>query len=297
MRAADELAEVVAGDVLDDRAAGVRDRAVGEHERDAEQQVARRAEAVAPRAREVAGEAAADGRVAGRIERELLAVGREPRTERREPDAGLDGDREVAGLVREHAVELRERELERRRRRVRSTRAGRRAVARAQHARDSSSTVAGSETLDKRRPSRADACGAARAPRRTGAASAGACPGSRARPGRTRGARRSITARSSRREHQRHRAGLVDADAVLAGDRAAGRDAGVEDRARAQLGPLGLALDGPVVEDERVQVAVAGVEDVADAQAVLDRELLDAAGARRAAASAGRRRPARSSRG
>ena len=41
-----------------------------------------------------------------------------------------------------------------------------------------------------------------------------------------------------------------------------GVDAGVEDRRREPLGPLGLALDALVVEDERVQVAVAGVEDV-----------------------------------
>ena len=72
-RAADELAEVVAGDVLDDLAAGVDDRAVGEHERDAEHEVARRAEAVAQRAREILGEAGADRRVAGRVEREALA--------------------------------------------------------------------------------------------------------------------------------------------------------------------------------------------------------------------------------
>ena len=78
-------------------------------------------------------------------------------------------------------------------------------------------------------------------------------------------------------EHQRHRAGLVGADAVLAGDRAAGVDAGLEDLAREQLGALGLAVDAPVVEDERVQVAVARVEDVADAEPVLLRERVDPA--------------------
>ncbi len=41
------------------------------------------------------------------------------------------------------------------------------------------------------------------------------------------------------------------------------------------LGPLRLALDRAVVEDERVEVAVAGVEDVADPEAVLGRELVD----------------------
>ncbi len=43
------------------------------------------------------------------------------------------------------------------------------------------------------------------------------------------------------------------------------------------LRPVGLALDALVVEDERVQVAVAGVEDVADAEAVLALELGDPA--------------------
>ena len=56
--------------------------------------------------------------------------------------------------------------------------------------------------------------------------------------------------------------GLVHADAVLAGDRAAVLDAQVEDRAADLLGGLAGALDGVVEEHQRVQVAVAGVEDV-----------------------------------
>ena len=56
---------------------------------------------------------------------------------------------------------------------------------------------------------------------------------------------------------------------MLAGERAAGVDAGVEDRSRQPLGPLGLAFDRLVVEHERMQVAVAGVEDARDPQAVL----------------------------
>ena len=44
-------------------------------------------------------------------------------------------------------------------------------------------------------------------------------------------------------EHLRHVLLLVDADAVLAGDRAAGVQAGVDDQARQLLGLLGLALD------------------------------------------------------
>src|SRR5207237_8135659 len=45
---------------------------------------------------------------------------------------------------------------------------------------------------------------------------------------------------------------------------------------RELLGARGLTVDAPVVQDERMQVAVAGVEDVADAQPVQLRELLDA---------------------
>ena len=74
-------------------------------------------------------------------------------------------------------------------------------------------------------------------------------------------------------EELRHRARLVDADAVLAGERAARVDAGVEDRRRELLGALGLALDRLVVEHERVQVPVAGVEDARDPQPVLGAEL------------------------
>ena len=72
-------------------------------------------------------------------------------------------------------------------------------------------------------------------------------------------------------EHARHRARLVHADAVLAGQRAARVEAGVEDRLRELARPLGLA-GVRVVEDERVEVAVARVEDVADAEAVLAAE-------------------------
>src|SRR3954464_15765276 len=64
-------------------------------------------------------------------------------------------------------------------------------------------------------------------------------------------------------EHLRHVLLLVDPDAVLAGDRPAGVQAGVEDEPGELLGALGFALHAAVVADERVQVAVAGVEDVA----------------------------------
>ena len=66
-------------------------------------------------------------------------------------------------------------------------------------------------------------------------------------------------------EHPRHVVLLVGADAVLAGDRAAGLDAVGEDLARDLLGQRRLPGNPLVVADQRVQVAVAGVEDVADA--------------------------------
>ena len=65
---ADEAREVVARDVLDDLATGVRHRSVGEHERHAEDEVARRAEAVPERAGDVSCEERADRRIPRRVE-------------------------------------------------------------------------------------------------------------------------------------------------------------------------------------------------------------------------------------
>ena len=65
-----------------------------------------------------------------------------------------------------------------------------------------------------------------------------------------------------------HEVALLDADAVLAGEAAARGHAQLEDLVARLLGPLGLGRIVGVVEDQRVQVAVAGVEDVGDAQAV-----------------------------
>ena len=76
-------------------------------------------------------------------------------------------------------------------------------------------------------------------------------------------------------EHERHPAGLVDADTVLPGQRATDVHADLEDRLGELLRALRLALVAAVVEDERVEVAVAGVEDVADAQPVVALELAD----------------------
>ena len=104
-RAAEELAEVVAGDVLHDLAARARDEPVAEHDRHAEQEIAHAPVAVTARPVQVARDAAADRRIARRVEREHLAVLREPSLQRGQPEPGLDGAREIAGLVLEHPVE------------------------------------------------------------------------------------------------------------------------------------------------------------------------------------------------
>ena len=61
------------------------------------------------------------------------------------------------------------------------------------------------------------------------------------------------------------------------GQRPAGVDARGEDLRRQLLSPGGLAFDRAVVEHQRVQVAVAGVEDVADAKPVSRCQLRDPA--------------------
>ena len=96
-------------------------------------------------------------------------------------------------------------------------------------------------------------------------------------------------------EHARHVVPLVRADAVLTGDRAAGLDAVGEDLAGDFLGQRRLPRNPLVVADQRVQVAVAGVEDVADRQTRSLAERARSGRALRAASCAARRRPARSS--
>src|SRR6185436_13225686 len=67
-------------------------------------------------------------------------------------------------------------------------------------------------------------------------------------------------------EHRRHVLRLVGADAMLAGERPSGIDAVAQDLGGDFDRLFGLAGDPLVVADQRVQVAVAGVEHVADAQ-------------------------------
>jgi hypothetical protein len=77
-------------------------------------------------------------------------------------------------------------------------------------------------------------------------------------------------------EHRRHVLRLVGADAVLAGERAAGIDAVAENLGGGFDRPFRLAGNPLVVADQRVEVAVAGMEDVADAQARSLLEIADA---------------------
>ncbi len=78
------------------------------------------------------------------------------------------------------------------------------------------------------------------------------------------------------REHHRHQVALLDADAVLAGQHAADLDAELQDFRAERLGLVELARLVGVVEDQRMQVAVAGMEHVGDAQAVVLRQFADA---------------------
>ena len=68
-------------------------------------------------------------------------------------------------------------------------------------------------------------------------------------------------------EHLGHHLLFLLADAVLAGDGAAGVDAHFEDARGERFGGVLLAGDAAVVEDHGMQVAVAGVKDVGHAQA------------------------------
>src|SRR6516225_2422484 len=77
-------------------------------------------------------------------------------------------------------------------------------------------------------------------------------------------------------EHSRHQIALLHAHAMLAGEDAAHLDAEPEDVGTEILGLLELTGLVGVVEDERMQIAVARVEDVGDREAVLRGELAHA---------------------
>ncbi len=66
-----------------------------------------------------------------------------------------------------------------------------------------------------------------------------------------------------------HAAELFDAHAVLAGDGAAHLHAGLEDVGAKQLGAVQLIAVVGVKQDQRMQVAIAGMKDIAATQLVL----------------------------
>src|SRR6185436_9899013 len=66
------------------------------------------------------------------------------------------------------------------------------------------------------------------------------------------------------REHARHVIALVGTNAVFTGDRSTGFDAIGQDLPRHFFGQRGLSWYALVVADQRVQVAITGVEHVAD---------------------------------
>ena len=202
---------------------------------------------------------------------------------------GLDDAGQVARLVLEQPVEP----VGARGRR-RSGRGGPRPCAAARRPRPPRASRRGVRDARQRRAAPAGGRGTAPAPRRRGAGSGSPCRGSRARPGRRRGA----AARTPRGRAPRTCFGIEHALSTPTpcspvseppASMHASRIASASSLARS-ASPCGL-----VVEHERVQVAVARVEDVPDAEPVLGRARRSGA-APRAAACAGRRRPGRSSR-
>ena len=73
----------------------------------------------------------------------------------------------------------------------------------------------------------------------------------------------------ARREKLVHKLNLLDADAVFAGDAAAAGDALLEYLAARRQGGMDLFRNALVEQYDGVNVAVAGVEHVDDADAVL----------------------------
>ena len=318
-RSAQELRQVVARDVLDDPAAGLGDTSVGQRDLDADDEIARRAVAVAPRAAVVGRDDAADRRAVGerRIERQPLAVrarsdvvdvverraGRE-RVATRSPATCSSGAVQAAASRARRRFGgraaprlLRARSADRRRREPLAVCRDFSVAGDARQRRHGSRQLV--RHLRTAPPGRPASSGMLAIRARHLAAQ----PRRRKHLARIADAvriERAAHAAASRRDRpavniSRHVRLLVGADAVLAGDRAAGLDAVRQDLRRDLLGVLRLARDRLVVADERVQVAVARVKDVADAQARSRFERRGCGAAPRAASCAARRRPARSS--
>ena len=88
---------------------------------------------------------------------------------------------------------------------------------------------------------------------------------------------RSCASRSAGAYCTVHQVALLDADAVLAGQAAADLDAEPQDVGAERLGLLEVARLVGVVEDQRVHVAVAGMEHVGDPEPVARGQLADPA--------------------
>ncbi len=73
-------------------------------------------------------------------------------------------------------------------------------------------------------------------------------------------------------EHLAHQIALFDADAMLAGQHAADRDAKPQNIGAERLGPLDVAVVRRVIENQRMQIAVAGMKHIGDAQPMLVRQ-------------------------
>src|SRR5258708_6202735 len=77
-------------------------------------------------------------------------------------------------------------------------------------------------------------------------------------------------------EHLGHQVALLDADAMFAGQDAAELDAAAQDVGAEGLSPLHLAGLVGIVEDQGLQIAVAGMKHVGDAELIFFRKLADA---------------------
>src|ERR1700704_952874 len=77
------------------------------------------------------------------------------------------------------------------------------------------------------------------------------------------------------REHLRHQIALFDADAMFAGKYTTEFDAAAQDIGAERLGLVHLTGLVGIVQDQRMQIAVAGVKHIGDAQAVFLGEIAD----------------------
>src|SRR5882757_4079407 len=76
-------------------------------------------------------------------------------------------------------------------------------------------------------------------------------------------------------EHFRHQVALLDADAMFAGKNAAEFDTDPQDIGAEGFGPFDLTGLVGIIQDQRMQIAVAGMKHVGDAEIVLSREVAD----------------------